>query len=285
MKKLSLLIIVLLTIGSASGQDVKFMPLYSSAPAEGNGLNKADERLTPDNFTGATEADYALFLPDKARTTGQAVVICPGGGYQTLAYNHEGIMVARWMNEQGIAAVVLRYRMPNTHHNIPLDDLHTAIKMVRVKSSEWGIDPKNVGVIGFSAGGHLASTAATHFTEETRPDFAVLIYPVISLDERYTHFGSRYNLIGREYNAGLVAEYSNDLRVTAQTPRTFIAFSSDDRTVTPLNGTLFYHALLANKIPAELHIYPVGGHGWGWRENFKYHDEFTHSLSRWLTGK
>lgn len=162
--------------------------------------------------------------------------------------------------------------------------MQQAIELVRANAAGWGVDPARVGVIGFSAGGHLASTAATHFTcDANRPDFAILVYPVITMDERFTHAGSRRNLLGGAPAEGLVAAFSNELCVTSGTPPTFIAFSDDDDGVPPVNGTLFYNALKAASVPGEIHIYPTGGHGWGWNETFKYRDEFRNSLARWLS--
>lgn len=266
-------------------QDAGFVPLYVSPPAESNGLRRAGEIRERGALIGGVEADYALFLPGGARATGQAVVVCPGGGYAGVAYMHEGVQVGQWLAEQGVAAVVLRYRMPNGHDAVPLADVHEAIRMVRSRAGEWGVDPGRVGVMGFSAGGHLAATAATHFDAGTRPDFAVLIYPVITMDERLTHRGSRDNLLGTAPDAALVARYSNERQVTPQTPRVFIALSDDDTVVDPRNSTLFYDALRAAGVPGELHIYPSGGHGWGWLPTFRYHDEVTRSLGRWLRGE
>ena len=268
---------------SAAGQDPEFLPLYPEGAQESNGLSRDEVKLTPEFLSMAAEADYAVFLPDSDRATGQAVVICPGGGYAGVSYAHEGIAVARWLNERGIAAVVLRYRMPNGHAEIPLKDAQTAIETVRRNAEKWHVDPDQVGIMGFSAGGHLASTVSTHFTYEgDRPDFSILIYPVITLDERSVHLGSRQNLIGRDAPIEQVDLYSNHKQVTARTPGAFLALSDDDKTVPPLNSLLYYKALKTFGIPAELHIYPSGGHGWGWRESFAYHDELTASLDRWL---
>ena len=211
-----------------------------------------------------------------------AVVVCPGGAYGGLAIGHEGYQVAEWFAARGFAAVVLKYTMPHGNYDLPRRDVQQAIELVRANAAGWGVDPARVGVIGFSAGGHLASTAATHFTcDANRPDFAVLVYPVITMDERFTHAGSRRNLLGEAPAEGLVAAFSNELRVTSGTPPTFIAFSDDDDGVPPVNGTLFYNALKAASVPGEIHIYPTGGHGWGWNETFKYKDEFRNSLVRW----
>lgn len=287
MKKLTLFLILSVLAGTLQAKEPVPQPLYPDGPDNENGLSGEAVRDDRENRTlcGAADADYFVFLPERKKATGQAVIICPGGGYACVAYGHEGFDVARWMNERGIAAVVLRYRMPNGRHEIPLGDVHEMFRIVRRNASEWGIDPGRVGVMGFSAGGHLAATAATHFDEETRPDFAVLIYPVVTFDETFTHMGSRENLIGRGHDRSLIDFYSNELQVTPRTPRTFLALSDDDTAVPPRNATAFYDALRANGVPGELHIYPTGGHGWGWRTEFRYHDELTASLERWLRGE
>ena len=264
-------------------QTPQALPLYPDGAVESNGFSAADVRLTATNLDKCAEADYFVFPADPAQATGQAVVICPGGGYISLAYGHEGLDVAEWMNEHGITAVVLRYRMPNGHPEIPLKDAQTALKLVRQKAADWHVDPNRVGIMGFSAGGHLAATAATHFTgPEDRPDFSILIYPVITMDERYTHKVSREELIGRDAPIELVDRYSNEKQVSDRTPVTFLALSDDDGGVPPVNSTMYYEALKAHGVPAELHVYPSGGHGWGWLETFKYHDELRTSLDRWL---
>ena len=264
-------------------QTPQALPLYPDGAVESNGFSAADVRLTATNLDKCAEADYFVFPADPAQATGQAVVICPGGGDISLAYGHEGLDVAEWMNEHGITAVVLRYRMPNGHPEIPLKDAQTALKLVRQKAADWHVDPNRVGIMGFSAGGHLAATAATHFTgPEDRPDFSILIYPVITMDERYTHKVSREELIGRDAPIELVDRYSNEKQVSDRTPVTFLALSDDDGGVPPVNSTMYYEALKAHGVPAELHVYPSGGHGWGWLETFKYHDELRTSLDRWL---
>lgn len=268
---------------AAYGQTPEFVPLYPDGAQESNGLPSEGVETTPEFLSWAVEADYALVLPDADQATGQAVVICPGGGYAGVAYAHEGIDVARWFAERGIAAFVLRYRMPNGHPDIPIKDALTAIETVRENAQRWHIDPKQVGIMGFSAGGHLASAASTHFTSDSnRPDFSILIYPVVTLDERTTHIGSRHNLIGREAPIGQVDLYSNEKQVDERTPCAFIALSDDDKGVPPANSLSYYGALKTFGIPAELHVYPSGGHGWGWRKSFRYHDELTAALERWL---
>ena len=217
------------------------------------------------------------YLPAKEKATGAAVVICPGGGYGMLAASHEGSDVARKFNEQGIAAFVVKYRLPNpktsTNPEIaPLQDAQQAIRMVRKRAEEWQVDPSRIGIMGFSAGGHLASTAGTHFQKavipnpdniSVRPDFMILVYPVISSQPGVAHQGSFDNLLGKNASPEKLKEYSNDKQITAQTPPTFLIHASDDKAVPPANSILFYQTLQQQNIPAELHIYPKGGHGFG----------------------
>ena len=224
--------------------------------------------------------EIVVFLPSKKTATGQAVIICPGGGYAYLSYNWEGTDVAKFLNAKGITAVVLKYRLPNSKSNItpnlsPLMDAKRAMRIVRANADKWNIKKNNIGIMGFSAGGHLASTLATHFDEgdkqsqdsieqqSSRPDFAVLIYPVISMTKKIMHTGSRNNLIGEHPDSTLANLYSNELQVTKQTPPTFLLHATDDKTVPVENSLLFYQALKDSGVPAEMHIFPTGGHGFG----------------------
>lgn len=221
-----------------------------------------------------------VFLPEKPN--GQAIVACPGGGYHHLAMEHEGTDFAPWLNEQGIALIVLKYRMPKGDNTVPLKDAKQAIRIVRMNAKEWNINPEKVGIMGSSAGGHLASTLSTHFEADTRPDFQILFYPVVTMKEEYTHGGSRKNLLGDNPSEDLVNYYSNELQVTTETPRAFILLSHDDKAVPSPNSVNYYLALQKNGVPAEMHIYPTGGHGWGFRDNFIYKSQWTTALFQWL---
>jgi acetyl esterase/lipase len=216
------------------------------------------------------------FAAPKEKATGTAVIICPGGGYGRLALQPEGIDIARWLNDAGITGIVLKYRLPNDTIMVkkrigPLQDVQEAVRMVRRHAAEWGIDRQKIGVMGFSAGGHLASTAATQYNEHVydadttsaRPDFSLLIYPVISMDEKLTHKGSRQNLLGSAPDQSVVDQFSNDLRVDKNTPPAFLVHSADDKTVPVQNSINYFLALKANNVPAELHVYETGGHGYG----------------------
>lgn len=242
------------------------------------------ELLYPAGAPGAVGDEDAdkpglwLYPADAKTANGAAVVICPGGGYGHLAIHHEGEDVARWLNSLGVSAYVLRYRLaPRYRHPAPMQDAQRALRIVRAKAAakEWNVDPERVGLLGFSAGGHLASTVATHFDggdrqaadailrQSCRPDFSILAYPVISFDPAIGHLGSRKNLIGDNPEPALVELLSNDKQVTVETPPAFLFHTNEDGGVLPENSVLYYLALRKAKVPAELHIYEKGPHGVG----------------------
>ena len=223
-----------------------------------------------------------VFLPAPELATGRAVVACPGGGYSGLAVNHEGYDWALYFNKQGIALIVLKYRMPKGARTLPLSDAEAAMKMVRDSADVWNLNPNDIGIMGSSAGGHLASTIATHAPEALRPNFQILFYPVITMDKSFTHMGSHDNLLGKDASADLEKEFSNEKQVTKETPRAFIVYSDDDKVVPPANGVNYYLALNKKGVPSVLHIYPTGGHGWGIREDFLYKSEMQNELTSWL---
>ena len=246
--------------------------------AQAQTARKLTVNLTPD---GA--ANMQVFLPESP--TGRAIVGCPGGGYSHLSMQNEGTDWAEYFNRQGIAYCVLTYRMPKGDRSLPMSDAQNAIRTVRDSAEAWRVNPYDVGIMGFSAGGHLASTTATHAPIEARPDFQILFYPVISMDERVTHKGSVVNFLGDgRRDDKLVKEFSNDRRVRRhQTPPAFIVMAGDDRAVPPLtNGLPYYVALRKAGIPAAMHIYPSGGHGFGFRSSFAYHEQMLCELEAWL---
>ncbi|MFI0431469.1 alpha/beta hydrolase-fold protein [Mariniflexile sp. HMF6888] len=228
--------------------------------------------------------------------SGTAVVVCPGGGYYGVSFISEGVEVAKWLNELGITAVVLHYRLPNDiimkDKSIgPLQDGQEAIRIVRRNAKKWGIDPHKIGIMGFSAGGHLAATVSTHFNEKVykpidstsaRPDFSLLIYPVISMDSTITHVGSRENLLGKHPSQEMVKHFSNELQVTTQTPPTFMVHSMDDGIVPVENSIDYALALKKKNIPCELHIYEKGGHGYGLRYSKNTESTWTETCRKWL---
>lgn len=241
---------------------------YSEKVTESNGM--------PSRYEKVTDPTLTVFLPSADKATGTAVVICPGGGYGVLAFDHEGYAIARWLNDNGIAGIILKYRLPSDlimkDKSVgPLQDAQEAIRIIRRNREHWKIDPHKIGVIGFSAGGHLASTLSTHFAEKVydndttsaRPDFSLLIYPVISFDAAFTHMGSRKNLIGDNPSKEATDHFSNELQITEKTPPAFLVHSSDDKTVPVMNSLVYYEGLIKNKVIAEMHIFQKGGHGYG----------------------
>lgn len=253
--------------------------LWAQGMPNTNGADAAPFDESKGNF----KPSIRVFLPSPEVATGRVVVACPGGGYSHLAYQHEGYDWAPYFNKQGIALVVLKYRMPKGgRKEVPYSDAEEALKMVRDSAAVWNVNPYDVGIMGFSAGGHLASTLATHARSEVRPNFQILFYPVITMDKSYTHMGSHNNLLGADASEELEKRYSNEKRVTPETPRAFIVYSDDDKVVPPANGVNYYLALNKNNVPASLHVYPSGGHGWGIREDFLYKNQMLDELSAWL---
>lgn len=231
-----------------------------------------------------------------AKPNGASVIICPGGGYERLSMDHEGEDMARALNEFGITGFVLKYRLPNDSIMIdkmigPLQDAQQAIRMVRQQATAWGLNPAKIGIMGFSAGGHLAASAATHFnvpadsslkdTTSVRPDFAILIYPVISLIDSIAHKGSKNRLLGKNPAEALVKKFSNELQVTKKSPPAFLVHAGDDGTVPVENSIRYYQACIKNKVPAEMHLYPKGGHGFGMK-NKTTADKWLDRLINWM---
>ena len=261
--------LVLTAATSAFAQKTFTLNLWSSAPA----VAGSDDKDT---------AKVQVFLPREKMATGRAVVICPGGGYQTLAMDSEGRDWAPFFNNMGIAAIVLKYRMPNGDKQVPISDAEEAMKLVRRHAAEWRIKPNEVGIMGASAGGHLASVLATKATGDARPDFQILLYPVITMQPGLTHRGSRERFLGKNPSKADEREYSTDQQVTRSTPRAWIALSDDDRTVMPINGVNYYAELYRHDVPASLHVFPGGRHGWGRKQTFKYNLEMELELKAWL---
>ena len=276
-----------------------FGVLLGSAFAQPPNLPKG-ELLWPDGAPGAQGTEdvdkptLAAYVVPAGRGTGTAVIVCPGGGYQGLSMDKEGDQIARWLNSLGVTSFVLKYRLgPKYHHPVELGDAQRAIRTVRSKASEYRLLPDRIGIMGFSAGGHLASTAGTHFDAgntgaadpidrlSSRPDFLVLCYPVISFTSN-AHQGSRRNLIGENADPKLVENLSNELQVTAQTPPTFLFHTTTDATVPVENSVMFYSALRKAGVPAELHIYERGPHGVGLAQNDEALSSWPARLADWL---
>lgn len=276
-------LMLILSFAAMKAADPKMIeiPLWPDGAPTSNGLENKTE--VNKNNRASDVSNPVLYVFPASKPNGKMVIACPGGGYARLAMDHEGLDMTDWMNRQGITYAVLKYRMPNGHSTVPLEDSKKAISIAREKASEWGVDPAKIGIMGSSAGGHFAATLATMFGDpQYRPDFQILLYPVISMDS-ITHKGSRDNLLGKEAGAAYIEKYSLQNRVGPDTPKAFIALSADDGAVPPLNSLRYAEALIGNKVPVSLHIYPTGGHGWGYKEAFKYKREWTAELEKWLS--
>lgn len=276
----------------------QIIPLYATIPGAITS-DEVRERIDTSNgrtrVSSVTLPTLTAFFPEKGKANGTAVIICPGGGYSYLVVNKEGTEVAEAFVKKGVTAFVLKYRLPNNKimqdKTIgPLQDAQQAIKLVREHAQEWDIDTARVGIMGFSAGGHLASTASTHFTDITipnkqntnlRPSFSILVYPVISFTDSLAHKGSRRNLLKDTLSVALQERFSNEKQVTPATPPTFIVHCGDDKVVLIGNSIKYYEALVRNGVKAEMHIYPVGGHGFALK-NTKVMDPWIERCFNWM---
>ncbi|MCC7525869.1 MAG: alpha/beta hydrolase [Chitinophagaceae bacterium] len=295
----SAILIFALTPNSYTQSKPMEMPLYPANKIPGNlpapNEEKSETSGGIQRISKISLPTLTAYFPAANKANGTAVVICPGGGYSIVAIDHEGYKVAEQFNQMGVAAFVLKYRIPDSTKQqdpsiAPLQDAQQAILTVRVNAKKWNIDPAKIGIMGFSAGGHLASTAGTHFERvlvdnpanmSVRPDFMILIYPVISAEMSIAHKGSFKNLLGANASAEQLSLYSNEQQVTDKTPPTFLVHASDDGGVSPNNSIVFYQALIKNKIPAELHIYQNGGHGFG-MNNRSTKDKWMDRCKNWL---
>jgi pectinesterase len=275
----------------------QIVPLYQNVVPNSTGAADKENSVTRDNVTRIAKVSRpTLTIYRPAKPNGQSVIICPGGGYTILAFDKEGTRVAEEFNRWGITAFVLKYRLPDDTTQVdrsmaPLQDAQQAVRLVRMNAREWGVDKNKIGIMGFSAGGHLASSAATHFsfkadplnndTTSVRPDFAILIYPVISFDSTITHKGSRNNLVGANAAADKINFFSSELQVTTATPPSFLVHAGDDGVVPVDNSLRYYQACIKNKVPVELHLYPAGGHGFG-MNNKTTTDNWLERLRNWL---
>ena len=291
------LLLFIIISNSALAQTATEMPLYSGT-IPGSKQSAVKEQII---FVNGGVRISSVVLPtltkfSPSKPNGMSVIICPGGGYGRLAIDHEGVEVAKAFNQIGITGFVLKYRLPNDSimndkTTGPLQDAQQAIRMVRQQAAAWGLNPSKIGIMGFSAGGHLAATAATHFsvmadastkdTSSVRPDFAILIYPVISFDDSITHKGSKTNLVGKNATAENTKLFSNELQVTKNSPPAFLVHAGDDATVPVENSIRYYQACIKNKVPAEMHLYPKGGHGFG-MNNKTTTDKWFDRLINWM---
>jgi acetyl esterase/lipase len=294
---------LLMITGKVTGQ-VKTIDLWNgnvpgAIPAPSNYKFIADSSGSWTYMRHITDPVMDMYPAPAGKATGTAVIICPGGGYWALAYKHEGSQVAAWLNSIGITAFVLKYRLPDDtimkDKSIgPMQDGQRAIRIVRRHAKEWNINPDKIGIMGFSAGGHLASTLSTHYSEKVyevkdstsaRPDFSLLIYPVISMDSSITHMGSRENLLGKHPSPKMVRHFSNELQVNKQTPPAFLVQSFDDTTVPVENSIVYALALKKYHIPVELHIYESGGHGYGLGRTNDTESSWPEACRKWLKAR
>lgn len=265
-------------ICSSDGVEI---PLWDNSTApHSNHLTTPEVEQEPHRLAYTQEARLYLYAANPATNRGLAVVICPGGGYFRLAMDHEGHEMAQWFAQQGITAAVLKYRMPNGHPEVPLEDAVKALNTMQELAPEWGFDPQRVGIAGCSAGGHLAAMCST--MGATRPAFSILFYPVITGEEGLCHRGSFDNLLGSDRTEALSRNYWLEKRVDALTPPAILLLSDDDTAVPPISSIRYYNALKAQGKIATMHIYPTGGHGWGIREEFAYKAQWQEAVIDWL---
>lgn len=273
----TILFIALLAASCHEEQQPIVVHLWPEGAPSDNGYTQeeGDER----HCWGVFDPTLTVYLPEQP--SGQAILCCPGGGYVDVWYGTEGNNYGEWMTGQGITLCVLKYRLPNGHRTIPMEDVQRAMELMREHREDWHVE--QLGVMGFSAGGHLASTAATHWTDSLyRPDFQVLFYPVISMDSAITHMGSRHYLLGDEPTDEMVRLYSNELQVTDETPEAFIVLSQDDDVVAPENTYRYREALEAHGVACTMLLLPWGSHGWSGHPEFAFNGVWQSALSEWL---
>lgn len=252
--------------------------LWQNGLPNTNGIDHQPYNAEQRNF----KPSIRVFLPEEGKRNGKAILVCPGGGYRVLSLAQEGYDWAKEFVPQGIATIVLSYRMPNGNKEVPMSDAKEAMRVIRENAEKWGIDPQKVGILGSSAGGHLASTIATHSDDATRPNFQILFYPVISMDKSITHMDSHNCFLGEDATPEQEQEYSNHLQVNSQTPPAIILLSDDDFLVPPANSAEYYLALKKANVIASIHVYPMGGHGWGCGKFFRYNKEMLQDLQIWI---
>lgn len=255
--------------------------LWPDGAPNSSGLDPANEIIRDYNAENTVNAALYVYLPEKPN--GTAIICCPGGAYCALALGHEGKNMAQWLNSLGITYCVLQYRMPGGNSEVPISDVRQAFDYVRAHAAEWGVNPDKIGIMGSSAGGHLAATASCLWPEEKyRPAFQILFYPVISMDGKITHAWSRHCLLGDDATPEQVEQFSMEKQVTDRTPQAFIMVSGDDDVVPVANTLRYVTALSEHSVPYSLHVFPTGGHGWGFNDSFIYKRDWTGALEHWL---
>lgn len=299
--KFTIISISLFFISAAIFAQNLTLPLWNESIPNYNN-NEIEEKIDTSDIVVIRKVNMPsieVFKPSLKNNNGMAVIVVPGGGYNVIVYDWEGTEIAKWLNANGITAIVLKYRLPHTKNNIdgrlsPFLDLQRAVRLTRNYSKDWGIDETKVGVIGFSAGGHLAATLGTHFEEsnlfnidsidtiDCRPDFMILMYPVITFKEPYLHKGSKHFLIGDNHDLSLTDYYSNELHVNKNTPPTFIVHAVDDKSVPVENSIMFFNELKNHSVSTEMHIYPIGGHGFSLAIENEALNSWTNLCLSWL---
>lgn len=292
LNKLILAAIASLCIMTAQAQDLTIKLWDNATAPHSNGLSGEDKDEGQERISNTNIAELLIYEANPAKATGQAVVICPGGGYRLLSMGHEGRDYAKWMAENGITTAVLKYRLPNTTPQVPMEDAAEALRYMK-EEYRGKASIKQLGIMGFSAGGHLAASTAvgclktngdTSARAALRPDFAVLFYPVITGNPSQMHKGSYDKLLGSDRTQELTDKWSPELVAGKDAPQTLLILSSDDATVPPINSTKFYNTLKELGVPASITILPSGGHGWGFRDSFKYKAIWQETMLQWLNG-
>lgn len=264
------------------GQDQTITIWDNATAPHSNNVVGEQKEAKAHRLSNISQTELFVFKADEAKRTGQAVVICPGGGYGVLAMDNEGFLMAQWFAENGITAAILKYRLPNFNSEVPLEDAVEALRVMRTLASDYGFDSTKVGIVGSSAGGHLAASASTLAEPDQRPNFSILFYPVISGDSTISHKGTFKNLLGADHTQEQLDYFSLEKQVSATTPTTFLVLCDDDTAVSSLNSIRYYTALKQAGVQASMHIYPSGRHGWGAYDTFQYKEEWREALADWL---
>ncbi len=294
MKRILLVVAILATIVASAqqkgevtrttdySQDETIVLWDNNNAPHSNGLEGEAYESKPHRLVNTTKAILYAYKANKSKATGQAVVICPGGGYGRLAMEHEGRLMAQWLTENGIAAFLLEYRLPNGHKEVPLEDVVEAIRTVRKNAEKFNIDPAKVGVMGFSAGGHLAASVSNIPPVEDRPNFSILYYPVLLANHYASSSNTYHNLLGKNHSASEADEFSMEKLVSKNTPPTILLLSDNDNVVPAAGAAIYYSQLRYHGVKAAMYIFPMGNHGWGNKSKFSYQKEWQHLLLRWL---
>lgn len=264
-----------------------FLLATSLLLAQDNSKSISHQRITINLGENQKTSGQLIVFPvnNKKQNTdfaGTCVMLCPGGGYSRLVMENEGYDWVEYFHSLGISIAILKYTMPHSNPSIPINDAKDGIKILREKAPIWGLNPQRIGIMGFSAGGHLASMITTTTDSITRPNFSILMYPVITMSENFMHKRSHNEFLGEDASKATELKYSADKRVDENTPPVFLALSNDDRNVNPMNSIKFYEAMLTHNRPCSMHIYPCGRHGWGFRKEFVYHEQMLNELTQWI---